>query len=115
MTDLRYALRQLAKSPGFTAVAVLTLALGIGPNTAIFSVVYGVLLKPLPYPAADRLVTVWERSPKSGIDQDRVSGPDYLDCRQQNTVFAEMAVSPGWDKSQEFNLLLHDSTVEVPG
>ena len=66
MNELRYALRTLAKSPGFTAAAVLTLALGIGANTAIFSVVDGVLLRPAPFADVDRLVMVWETDRKSG-------------------------------------------------
>jgi putative ABC transport system permease protein len=115
MNDLKFAFRQLLKNPGFTAVAVLTLALGIGANTAIFSVIHGVLLKPLPYPEPDQLVTLWERSPQRGIEQERVSGPNYLDWRAQNTVFTDMAVSPGWDGSQDFNLVLRDRTTKVSG
>jgi len=64
MNDLKFVFRQLLKNPGFTAVAVLTLALGIGANTAIFSVVNGVLLKPLPYPEPDRLIMIFESNPK---------------------------------------------------
>ena len=114
MNDLRFAFRQLLKNPGFTAVAVLTLALGIGANTAIFSIIHGVLLKPLPYPAPDRLVTLWERSPQRGVEQERVSGPNYLDWRAQNTVLSELAVSPGWEGSESFNLVLRDTTAKVP-
>jgi predicted permease len=113
MNDLRFALRQLLKNPGFTAVAVLTLALGIGANTAIFSVINGVLLKPLPYPDPERLVTLWERSPERGIEQERVSGPNYLDWRAQNTVLSDLAASPGWQGSESFNLVLDDSTTKV--
>src|SRR5437868_8004478 len=113
MSDLKFAFRQLMKSPGFTAVAVLTLALGIGANTAIFSLVNGVLLKPLPYPEPDRLVTLWESSPERGIEQERVSGPNYLDWREQNTVFSGLAASPGWAGSDTFNLVLRDSTTKI--
>ncbi|MBI4661085.1 MAG: ABC transporter permease, partial [Verrucomicrobia bacterium] len=113
MTDLKFAFRQLLKNPGFTAVATFTLALGIGANTAIFSVINGLLLKPLPYPEPDRLVTLWERSPQRGIEQERVSGPNYLDWRAQNKVFSEMAVSPGWEGVENFNLVLGDGTVKV--
>src|SRR5580765_5170052 len=115
MQDLRFAFRQLLKQPGFTAVAVLTLALGIGANTAIFSIINGVLLKPLPYPEPDRLVTLWERDPQRGVEQERVSGPNYLDWRAQSTAFSDLAVSPGWEGSTEFNLVLRDSTVKVNG
>jgi len=115
MNDLKFAFRQLLKNPGFTAVAVLTLALGIGANTAIFSIINGVLLKPLPYPKPDQLVTLWERSPQRGVEQERVSGPNYLDWREQNSVLSEMAVSPGWQGSEEFNIVLRDSTAKVPG
>jgi len=113
MNDLRFAFRQLLKNPGFTAVAVLTLALGIGANTAIFSIINGVLLKPLPYPEPDRLVTLWERSPQRGIEQERVSGPNYLDWRAQNTALADLSVSPGWEGAETFNLVLHDTTAKV--
>src|SRR5262245_3910003 len=113
MNDLKFAVRQLRKNPGFTAAAVFTLALGIGANTAIFSVINGVLLKPLPYPEPDRLVTLWERNPQRGIDQERVSGPNYLDWREQNTVFSDLCVMPGWEGSEQFNLVLRDGTTKV--
>lgn len=115
VNDLKFALRQLLKNPAFTSVAVLTLALGIGANTAVFSVINGLLLRPLPYPAPERLVTLWERSPERRVEQDRVSGPDYLDWKAQNTVFSDLAVSPGWDGSTEFNLVLTDGTTKVNG
>src|SRR5438045_5569330 len=87
--DFRYALRVLTKQPGFTFVAVLTLALGIGANTAIFSIVNAVLLRPLPYPNADRIMVLNE---SSGRGQDfSVALPDYFDWRNDNTVFEDLA------------------------
>ena len=105
----------LARNPGFTAVAVLTLALGIGANTAIFSVVNAVLLRPLPYHDPDRLVMLWERNPAKGIDQEKVSGPDFIDWRQQNHVFEGMAFWPGWLGATEFNLITPDGAEKVGG
>ena len=89
--DLRFGVRMLLKNPGFTAVAVLTLALGIGANATIFSIVNAVLLQPLPYRDADRLVMVWETSIQSPDDIGIVSAPNYLDWQRQNAVFESMA------------------------
>ncbi len=90
--DLRYGLRALARSPGLTAVIVLTLALGIGANTAVFSVLNGVLLNPLPYPAADRLVWVWPADAQTGqASQGAMCPPDFLDFRQQSTAFDRLS------------------------
>jgi predicted permease len=83
MQDIRYAVRTLRKQPIFTLVAVLTLTLGIGANTAIFSLLYQLLLRPLPYPHADRLVFVWNTYPLMGLPQASVSIPDYIDRRTQ--------------------------------
>jgi putative ABC transport system permease protein len=99
--DLRYGFRVLKCAPGFTVVAVLTLALGIGANTAIFSVVNGVLLKPLPYPNPGRLVTLWERSSRASFDQLKATGPDFIDWRRRNHVFDGMAF---WFGGGDFNL-----------
>jgi hypothetical protein len=88
--DVRYAVRTLAKTPGFTIAAVATLALGIGANTAIYSVVDAVLLKGLPYPHADRLVFISESLPTAPMIN--VSWPDFLDWRAQNEAFSDIAI-----------------------
>ena len=82
----------LRKSPGFTILVVLILALGIGANTGVFSVVNSVLLNPLPYPDAGRLVLLWETNPRLGVERDGPSGPNYLDWKEQNQSFADMAL-----------------------
>ena len=87
--DLRYALRQLRKNPGFTAVAALTLALGIGANTAIFSVVNAVLLNPLPFQNANRIVSLFEATPN--FPQGSISYPNFLDWQRDNRAFEAMA------------------------
>src|SRR5688572_18338473 len=93
MFDLKFAVRQLLKNPGFTAVAVLTLALGIGANTAIFSVVDAVLLRPLPYPGSGKLVWLAERGPDwSG---GSLSYPNFIDWRDQQLVFEDFGVYSG--------------------
>ena len=89
--DLLYGLRMLAKNPGFTTVAVIALALGIGANSAIFSVVNTVLLRPLPYKNPEQLVMVWEENSKQGFPEDTPAAANYIDWRDQNHVFASMA------------------------
>lgn len=91
LQDIRYSIRMLAKNPGFTAIAVLTLALGIGANTAIFSVVNAVLLQPLPFPEASRLVTIFGTHSKLNERSRALSYPDIADLRTMNTVFEHVA------------------------
>src|SRR5579863_2100116 len=91
--DLRFALRMIRNSPGFTLIAVLTLALGIGANTAIFSFVDAVLLRPLPYPHPEQMVMVWEKPP--GGERNGISTLNFLDWKRENTVFSAMAAETG--------------------
>src|SRR5258705_6211128 len=91
LKDIRYGVRNLLKHPGFTAIAVITLALGIGANTAIFSVVNAVLLRALPFPNADRLVMVWEDASYAGFPRNTPAPANYADLKAQNSSFEEMA------------------------
>ncbi len=93
LQDARYALRTLRKNPGFTALAILTLALGIGANTAIFSVVYAVLLKPLPYPKSQQLFNIFQVQPQEGVAATGFSFANFAELRQQSKSFSEMAGS----------------------
>jgi len=98
--DLRYAARMLLKRPAFTALAVLTLALGIGANTAIFSVVNAVLLRPLPYENPDQLLAVYEKRINLGRERGFVSAPDFIDWRAQNSVFENIAAYSSWSANE---------------
>src|SRR5213080_4364693 len=89
--DIRYGLRVLGKNPGFTAISVLTLALGIGANTALFSVVNGVLLNPLPFPEPNQLVGLHENKPN--FEGGSISYPNFLDWQKENRTFSSMAVA----------------------
>ena len=95
-SDITYALRNLWKRPGFTIVAVVTLALGIGANTAIFSAVYSLLLKPLPWPELDRVVAIWDKSPSRGYDHNEVTFANYLDWQTQSQSFEQLALYGWW-------------------
>jgi hypothetical protein len=100
LRDFRYALRSLRRNPGFGVVATLILALGLGANTAIFSVVHAALLRPLPHPDAGRLVLVWEQLKKLGLERFAAPFAHYEEYRAQNSVFEDIAAfAPA-----EFNL-----------
>jgi len=109
--DLSHGFRTLFKNPGFTAVAVLSLAIGIGANSAIFSVTNALLLRPLPYKDADRLVILWSRSPGLNVPQDWFSPGQYLDVKTQNSVFDETSISIG----ASFNLTGQGTPEHVDG
>src|SRR5437879_7861490 len=91
LRDLKFGLRMMTRSPGFTLVAIITIALGIGANTAIFSVVNTVLLRPLPYEHPDRLMVIWEKQEQ--VDKESPSLPNFLDWRERNQSFEEMAIA----------------------
>jgi predicted permease len=91
--DLRYGARMLRRNPGFAAVAILTLAIGIGANVVIFSVVNGILLKPLPFPDSGRVVTIWETFANRNVTRGIASAAEYLDWRDMNHVFQELSAS----------------------
>jgi len=93
LKDMRYGIRTLAKSPGFTVIVVLTLALGIGANTAIFSLVNAVLLAPLPYRQPDNLVMVWSKNIAKGYEISPVSGGEFSEWKSENSAFSDMAAS----------------------
>src|ERR1041385_5444130 len=95
LRDLSNGIRACLKAPGFTAVAVLSLAIGIGANSAIFSVINALLLRPLAYKDADRLVILWSRSPGLNVPQDWFSPGQYLDVKTQNHVFEQVAITIG--------------------
>src|SRR6266576_4597677 len=91
LKDIRYGVRNLLKHPGFTAIAVITLALGIGANTAIFSVVNAVLLRALPFPDPDRLVMVWEDASFAGFPRNTQAPDNYADWKSQSQSFTDVA------------------------
>src|ERR687889_436529 len=93
LQDVRYGVRVLSKNPGFTLVAVVTLALGIGANTAIFSLVNAVLVRPLKYRDAERLVMLWEDSTAAGFSRDTPAPANYFDWKSQQQSFDQMAAT----------------------
>src|SRR3982751_2260555 len=111
MNDLRFAIRQLLKQPGFTAVVVLTLALGIGANTAIFSIVNAVLLRPAPYKNPDRLVWIWENNLSKNMPINPASPGNFNDWREQSRTFESLSAWEG----ENFNLSEESNPERVLG
>jgi putative ABC transport system permease protein len=96
LSDARYALRNLLRRPTFTLIAVVTLALGIGANTAIFSAINALLLKPLPFPELDRVVAIWDKLPSRGVMHNEVTVANYLDWQSQTQSFEQLALYRWW-------------------
>jgi predicted permease len=114
-TDLRHAWRGLRKQPGFTAAVLATLALGVGGNASIFSLVRAVLLRPLPYHDPDRLVVLWERSKQHRNEHALVAPPNYSDWVDQNRVFERLAFLPAYGAARQFNLRREDGNQKIAG
>jgi putative ABC transport system permease protein len=94
--DIRYGIRGLMKRPSLTIIAIITLAVGIGANSAIFSFVNALLLKPLPFPELDRVVAIWEKLPSRGVERNEAAVANYLDWRKQNNSFEQIGVYRWW-------------------
>src|SRR5881394_2541941 len=92
MNDFRFAFRQLRKSPAFTATALATVAICLGANLAIFAVINSILLRPLPFPDADRLVTIYNTYPKAGVENDGCSLPNYYERRGNIPAFSSLSI-----------------------
>ncbi len=103
LKDLKYAVRNLVKRPGFTAIAIFTLALGIGANSTIFSIVNALLLKPLPFPDPERIVAVWDKVPSRGVERNEVTVANYLDWRAQNKTFEQLGIYRWWSTNLSGN------------
>ena len=111
LNDIRYAFRNLIKRPGFTLIAVLTLGIGIGANTAMFSSIYALLIKPLAFPELDRVIAVWEKNAVNGRVHDEVTVGNYIDWRDQSQSFEQLALYSGWS----VNLSGVDSPERIQG
>ncbi|WP_321473127.1 ABC transporter permease [uncultured Paludibaculum sp.] len=113
LRDLLFACRVLRKSPGFTSIALLTLAFGIGANTALFSIVQAVLLRPLPYPEPERIVALWERNPRLGFERELVTPGDFADWSSETHVFTAIGYSPAWPGARLANLVGTEGTERI--
>src|SRR5438128_2605315 len=111
LRDLRFSVRSLLKRPALTIIAIVTLAIGIGANSAIFSVVNALLLKPLPFPDPDRIVALWDKVPSRGVERNEVTVANYLDWRAQNRTFEQLGIYRWWST----NLTGADSPERVQG
>lgn len=114
--DLRSSIRSLYRNPGFAALVIATMALGIGANTAMFGVIRAVLLRPLPFPGQERLVTLWETDVERGVRQRRLTPANFVDIEAQSGIFEAMGALPNWEgKAWIFNIVSKDGMNRVPG
>ena len=111
LRDLRFAVRSLLKRPALTIIAIVTLAIGIGANSAIFSFINALLLKPLPFPDPERVVALWDKVPSRGVERNEVTVGNYLDWRAQNKTLEQLAIYRWWST----NLTGADSPERVQG